>query len=138
LKNLAIVILVAAVVYQLWGKYNQDQLMDSSTNPNGFVEVLMPEGTEDGVVYILAPQNCPKESGQRAEAMENELKRLNIPVVRQSSISFAPPEHTEDILKKLKRSTAVVKGDIPGVFINGMARANPYVGDVIAEYERTQ
>jgi len=138
MKNIILIVVAAAAIYHFWGKYKEDELFKSSHSPNGFVEVVMPNGTKNNMVYVLAPINCPKEAGQRADAIERELNLLGIPVERSSNGSLNSQGNSVEEQKKFKRSVAIMKGEIPGVFVNGMAKENPAISEVVAEYKRTE
>lgn len=97
----------------------------------------MPSGTTSHKVYILAPQNCPKEAGQRADALERELKRRGVPVERSSKGSVSARNISEEEKSKFSNTVEILNGTIPAVFVNGMAKTNPDIEEIIAEYRRT-
>lgn len=130
-------IVVIAVGFHYWTNNQNQELIQAPQSPNGFVEVLMPSGFKNSTVYIMAPKNCPKEAGQRADALERGLRDLGIPVKRSSSGSVGPQDSTEEQHNKFKRTVAIIKGEIPAVFINGMAKSNPHLDEIISEYKLT-
>lgn len=134
MKNLIIIAVVILGGYQFYNKLSSDGFFLSSSNPNGFVQVMMPDDKRSGLVYIMAPENCPKDAGLRADALERELRRLRIPVARSSSGNISTPRTTADEEKRFKHAVRILRGEIPGVFINGMAKANPTIQEVVAQY----
>ncbi|MEJ2454514.1 MAG: hypothetical protein P8103_10190 [Candidatus Thiodiazotropha sp.] len=137
MKKVLIIILLVGGAYHFWNKYNADKLSHATPSPNGFVEVIMPSGTTSHKVYILAPQNCPKEAGQRADALERELKRRGVPVERSSKGSVSARNISEEEKSKFSNTVEILNGTIPAVFVNGMAKTNPDIEEIIAEYRRT-
>ncbi len=138
MKKWLFIFFALAGMYQLWGQHKQTQLLTASANVNGFVEVLMPTGTKANTIYILAPQNCPREAGQRADALERSLADMGIPSVRSSNGSIQTNDPSAEAQIKLERTKGIIRGDIPAVFINGMARSNPSAAQVMAEYNRNR
>lgn len=98
----------------------------------------MPDGAKANTVLILAPVDCPSDAAQRADALSEELARLGIPNIRSSSYSSNITDPTEEQKAGVERAVSVLNGEIPAVFINGMAKANPTVEEVAFEYERTR
>jgi hypothetical protein len=105
---------------------------------NGFVNVVMPDGARNNTVLIFAPVNCSSEAAQRADGLATELTRLGIPNERSSRFSSSINNPSSEQQDGVQRAVAVINGEIPAVFINGMAKANPTVEDVVAEFKRTQ
>jgi len=66
--------------------------------------------------------------------MAEQLEKMGIPVTRSNSYSAAI--HDRSLLPLLKRTNDVLGGEIPIVIINGMAKANPTVDEVAAEFRR--
>ncbi|SMF46598.1 hypothetical protein SAMN02745866_02978 [Alteromonadaceae bacterium Bs31] len=130
MKKLVILIIVIATGYHFYMGHS------ISTNENGFIEVVMPEGKSLGTVYILAPLNCPKEAGKRADLLESRLLSLGIPVARSSNGNVRASGNTKEDKNRFRNAVSVLKDEIPAVFINGMAKANPTVDEVVAEYRR--
>lgn len=107
-------------------------------SPSGFVPVLMPAGVRPGTVVIMAPANCPSDAAQRADALADALARAGIPHVRSSSYAVDLADPSREQIAAAQRATAVIRGQIPAVFVNGMGKANPAADEVIAEYRRTR
>lgn len=127
--------------FQFWKKHDvpwRSYTNVSQESPGGFQPVLMPDGAKDNEVLIFAAVNCPHEEAQRADALAEDLTRKGIPNRRSSSFSLNLKEPTAELQAAVKRTTDVMNGTIPAVFINGMAKANPTLDEVVAEYERTK
>jgi len=104
---------------------------------NGFIEVVMPENARQDMVIIFAPPNCPREAGQRARALHERLTKLEIPAEMSSRYSLRFTDNSDAFKARLKRTAAIMEGEIPAVLINGMGKSNPSAAEVAAEYERT-
>lgn len=106
--------------------------------PNGFVTATMPDGAPDNTVIILAPLNCPSDAAQRAAALARGLKEAGVPSALSSSYSVDIEDPTDEQRLGMERAVAVMNETIPAVFVNGLAKANPTLEQVIAEYRRTK
>lgn len=100
-------------------------------NQSGFVAVISPEGFNPAQVVVLGP-NCTSAAGQRTRALIAQLAQARIPYRQTSNVSVTGSED----MQGLYRLQAVMQGDAPIVFVNGKAKANPQVQEVIAEYSR--
>ena len=133
--NLIKALLLLAIAgggYQYWQKHAAEADLAAATSASGFVQVPMPEGMAAHGVVVFAPDNCPSDAAQRAYALVSELGGMGVPVVRASAASFDNLPDAETAA----RVRAVMDGPIPVVFVNGRAKADPSVQDVIAEYRR--
>jgi hypothetical protein len=141
MRLLKLLVLAAAIVVAFnWWKGKDIERVTaavSEPSPNGFIPVLMPDGARPDAVMIFAPENCPSDAAQRAEDLDQELKRAGIPTIRSASFRLTVDNPTSEQRAAVERATAVVNGAIPAVFINGMGKANPSADEVIAEYHRT-
>jgi hypothetical protein len=132
-------ILLAALsvgaVYQLWTSH-ESTVAERSLIPfqdtNGFVPVQTPAGTLPDKVIILAALNCPSTAAQRADTMAKRLTELGIPNTRANHYSASITDR--DQLPLLQRTSVVMRGEIPVVIVNGMAKANPTVDEVASEF----
>ena len=101
-----------------------------SVSAQGFVSLPALRNAPAGKVLIFAPDNCPREAGQRATFLEQTLNAEGIPTVRSSSAEFpmasdgGPPPAVDKIMM----------GTVPIVFVNGRAKNNPQVSEIEAEY----
>jgi len=124
------VIAVAGVGYHYWDKNKADDVVPS---PNGFVPVAMPDDSRPNTVIILAPLNCPSDAAQRAESLSERLTSSGIPNVRSDSFTSSDADQ-----QRVDRTLKVLNGEIPAVFVNGMAQSNPTAEQVVAEFRRTR
>ena len=132
---LAAVVLVGAV--HAWHVHQRsviDRELSLSADSNGFVPVIMPDGAPPDTVLILAALNCPSAQAQRANAMAKQLSEMGIPAQRTNHYSAA--NLTQDQMSLMAHTNAVLSGEIPIVLLNGVAKANPSVDEVAAEYRR--
>lgn len=132
--------LLGAVAFgwNAWRDHAREAELAALASPTGFVPVIMPDGAAPNTVIVFAPQNCPKESAQRAEALAQRLLREGIPTQRSASYSVQLAEVTAEQRAAMQRTDTVMRGEIPAVLVNGMGKANPSAEDVIAEYRRTR
>ena len=70
----------------------------------------------------------------RADTMAEQLEKMGIPVTRSNS--YSATIHDRNPMPLLTRTNQVLGGEIPIVIINGMAKANPTVDEVTAEFWR--
>lgn len=140
LLKILLVVGVAAVGYKQWNQYqhNRELAALAQQSPGGFIPVSMPSQAPTGHVYILAPLNCPSPEARRADELAARLHQLGIPVKRGSGYSLQFGEPTEQAIADAKRTSHILEGPIPAVFVNGMGKSNPTLEDVLAEYRRTQ
>jgi hypothetical protein len=132
LKLLAVVAAVALAIH--WWSGRAERVDGAAKSPNGFVSVIMPEGARRNTVIIFAPLNCPSDAAQRAAHLADELTSRGIPNVRSDSYDATVTNPTADQEANIKRTNDVVNAGVPAVFINGRAKANPTLDEVIAEY----
>ena len=98
-----------------------------------FVSIPMPDGLPQSGIVIFAPKNCPSDAARRAERLTGFLKERGIGVTRAQSASYNSLTSKEEA----ERVMAVMNGDIPIVYVNGRAKANPTPEEVEAEYRRS-
>ena len=132
LKLLAVVAAVALAIH--WWRGRGEGIDGAAKSPNGFVSVTMPERAPSNTVIIFAPLNCPSDAAQRADTLASELTSRGIPNVRSDSYTAKVTNPTADQEASLQRTHDVVNAGVPAVFINGRAKANPTLKEVIAEY----
>jgi hypothetical protein len=136
MKIIHIIILLGAVgAYHYWSDRRSDAWQEqptvSATDEGGFVDLPVDGGGEDGVL-VLAARNCPRQDAQRADALADELSRRGIPVKRTHRVNFTLAGPDAGVSKRIN---AVMKGRLPIVFVNGRARSNPTIAEIINEYE---
>ena len=133
-----IVIGLAGYGYNWWSAKGAAESEAKSRSPSGFVSVVMPDGAPRNTVIILAPQNCPSDAAQRADFLANRLTEAGIPNTRRASYSANLVDATKEQSEAIQRAVNVMNGEVPAVFVNGMARANPTFDEVLSEYRRTR
>ncbi len=102
---------------------------------NGFENVLMPNGSADDNIYIIAPLNCSCEATQRANELVEKLESLGISTTRSETYAFHIAEPTADDRIKGEKGLEILKEEKPMVFINGAAKSNPSIKDIISEFK---
>ncbi len=127
---------VAAAVF--WKHHGNVPSLAQSIAPtaSGFVSVVAPDGAPDRTVVIFAPIGCPRDAAQRAIAMASQLQAQGIPYLRSDRFSVNIPNPSAEQQQALQRTSTVLGGEIPAVFIGSSAKANPTVEEVVAEYRR--
>jgi len=133
-----IVIGLAGYGYHWWSGKNAAESEARSRSPAGFVSVVMPDGAPRNTVIILAPQNCPSDAAQRADALAVRLTEAGVPNLRSSSYSANIVDASREQSAAVERAVNVMNGEVPAVFVNGMASANPTFDEVLSEYRRTR
>jgi hypothetical protein len=121
-----------------WQGRDSSPAVSEEESPNGFVSVAMPDGTPPNTVVILAPINCPSAAAQRADALAEQLTRRGIPNIRSSHFSASSADPSPEHRSRLDRSVTILNGEVPAVFVNGLAKSNPLADEVISEYARTR
>src|SRR5579862_5701506 len=106
-----------------------DRELMAFADGNGFVPVVTAAGAPRDTAVILAPLNCPSTQAKRADAIATELRQIGIPVSRSNSYSARITDPAQ--MPLLSRTNAVLGGEVPIVIINGMAKANPTVDEVV-------
>lgn len=124
--------------YHWWHGKGAAEVEARSPSPVGFISVVMPDGARPNTVIILAPENCPSDAAQRADALSSQLTQARIPNARSHSYSANLVDSSDKERAALQRAVDVMNGEVPAVFVNGMAKANPSFDDVVSEYRRTR
>lgn len=136
-KLFLMAVLGGAGAVQLWHVHQRsviDRELLATADGNGFVSVATAAGSAADMAVILAPLNCSSAQAKRADAMAAQLEQRGIPNTRASNYSVTV--HNPELMPLLKRTEAVLDGEIPIVIINGMAKANPSVDEVVSEFRR--
>ncbi|TAK62730.1 hypothetical protein [Methylobacter sp.] len=133
--KLLIILSVAGGGYHYWKAHSEGAssvaVEASITSESGFVSLPPMEGESSDAVLVVAAENCPHEDAQRADNLAQALSEKGIPVVRTHNISF---NHISSN-KEAERITSVMNGSLPIVFVDGRAKSNPTLEEVVAEYE---
>lgn len=133
LYALAAAIGVAAVAHYASQPHRISRETAALADGNGFIPAQMPDGAASDTVLILAPLNCPHEGAQRADALAQRLRQLGIPAVRSNHYSVANVARADRL--SIERAIDILKtNQVPVVFLNGKAAANPDGDAVVAEF----
>lgn len=140
MKSIKVLLLVALLIvgHYWWDRRPVRTTPVGISSTNGFVDAVMPQGAPSNTVIILAPVNCPSDAARRADNLADQLKRMDIPAVRRAEYSVHFIDASPEQEAGMQRAVEVLKGDIPAVFINGRAKANPTADDVVAEFRRSR
>ena len=132
-----VVAVVVALGWVVWHKHAANveaAALAELTDENGFVELAQPVGIKPDKVFIFAPANCPREAGQRSDALTQSLADHDVAYSRSAHLSYEPMDPL-----MLNRVNAMLAGDnAPIVFVNGRIKANPTLDEVLAEYTAAQ
>lgn len=126
--NLIKLIVVLGIIgggYQYWKGHNP-------AYADEFIAIPPAEGFDGKAVLVIAAQNCPQEAAQRADSLAEELSKIGIPVVRTQNIGF---NFSVTDLADAARVMSIMKEPPPIVIVNGRAKSNPSLEQVIAEYK---
>jgi len=134
LLKLAVLVCAVAVAYHYWRKHHPPDAdayaaVPSSANKNGFVELAPNNNAPLGLVLIVAPPDCPSDEARRADELQELLAAEGIPSRRTETLGFAF-EGTEDV----DQFNLIMTGKMPVVFVNGRAKNDPRVAEIVAEY----
>lgn len=117
--------------WQYWNKQQDGAALAKATSTRGFVELPAPAGSNPNQVLVIAAENCTADAARRADDLEIDLRRQGIPVRRTSQVNFEFSGGSSDMLNRINR---VMNAEPPIVFVNGRAKANPTLAEVVAEY----
>ena len=130
-----IVVGLAGGVYTYWKDHHQATAQvdaGPAVSANGFALLPPVESQHSSTVYVVAAQNCPHAEAQRADRLAEDLSRKGVRVERIQDISFSlsgPPDST--VMERMNR---IMNGPLPVVFVNGRAKSNPSLDEVVAEF----
>lgn len=135
-------LLIAAAIgggVHVWHNHERSVIerdLSAKADTYGFVPVVTPEGAPRDTAVILAALNCPSAQAKRADDLASQLTGMGIPTQRANNYSVAIVSREQQEI--LTQTNAVLSGTIPIVIVNGMAKANPTLDDVVAEYRRSK
>ena len=136
--KLLIALAVVGLGYQYWTKHHSKSASELSatlaTSQNGFITLPPVDGGNASVVMIVAAENCPEEDARRADFLADQLASNGIPVARAHNVHFSIQNGDASVAKKVM---SVMNGELPIVLVNGRAKSNPRLEEVIAEYKAT-
>ena len=138
--RIALVVGVVALCVHLCGRGTSlessgDESADR-VSANGFVVMPPLNGGPADAIIVFAPKNCPSAAAQRADVMERSLTNRGIPTVRLDRADFDFAQVPDVAI--MRRINTIVGGEMPVVFVNRRAKANPTLNDVLAEYRRSR
>ena len=133
---LAAVVLVGAV--HAWHVHQRsviDRELSLSADSNGFVPVIMPDGAPPDTVLILgSARSAPRQRRNAPMPWRSSSTKWASP--QKEPTITPPPISRQDQQSLVAHTEALLSGEIPIVLLNGMAKANPTVDEVAAEYRR--
>lgn len=139
LIKLLVVLSILGGAYHYWKENNRTESVEASaaSGPSeyGFVDLPPVAGASADTVLVIAAQNCPHDDAQRADSLADGISGSGIRVVRAHDVSFdfASPDSS-----MTERIMAVMNGPLPIVIVNGRAKSNPSLDEVIAEYRSSR
>lgn len=143
--KLLVVLSILGGAYHYWNKNSPAEALEASADSDsssesgsgdyGFVALPPVAGASANTVLVIAAQNCPHEDAQRADSLAEGISGNGIRVVRAQDVNFefasADNSMTERILN-------IMNGPLPIVIVNGRAKSNPSLDEVIAEYRASR
>jgi len=99
---------------------------------NGFASLPPVDGQCARKVYVLAAKNCPGEDAKRADLLAAGLARKGIPVERTDRARFSLSSPLESDVQT--RISTIMEGPLPTVFVDGRAKSNPSIDEVVSEF----
>ncbi|MBS9778177.1 MAG: hypothetical protein KGV50_05365 [Gammaproteobacteria bacterium] len=104
-----------------------------------FVASSLPDDMKTkNTIFIFAPQHCPKEAGQRADALERALESQGLTVQRKNRFHYSATNLPQEEIDAMNKTMEILNGEVPIVFINEYGKANPSADEVLEIYEATQ
>lgn len=131
-----IVIGIVGGGYTYWKQHHETTAAIQSgpaVSENGFAALPPADGQNARTVFVVAAQNCPHEEARRADRLAEDLARKGIPVERTQDVRFSitsPPDSSV-----MERMSRIMNGPLPIVFVNGRAKSNPSLEEVVAEFK---
>jgi hypothetical protein len=104
----------------------------AALSAHGFASLPPVDGQCSRKVYVLAAKNCPGEDAKRADRLAAELSRKGIPVERTNSARFSLSSPLESDVRT--RISTIMEGPLPTVFVDGRAKSNPSLDEIVAEF----
>ncbi len=131
-----IVIGIVGGGYTYWKQHHEASASIESgpaVSENGFAALPPADGQSARKVFVVAAQNCPHEDAQRADRLAEDLSRKGIPVERTQNVSFSITSQPDSAV--MERMSRIMNGPLPIVFVDGRAKSNPSLDEVVAEYK---
>jgi hypothetical protein len=137
--KLLVVLSILGGAYHYWTKNSPAEAFeasaDSGSGDYGFVALPPVAGASSNTVLVIAAQNCPHEDAQRADSLADGISGNGIRVVRAQDVSF---EFASTDSSMTERIMNIMNGPLPIVIVNGRAKSNPSLDEVIAEYKASR
>ena len=111
--KLLLFLAVVGLAYQ-WYTHQPKTGPEALVSSNGFIALPTLVNADPKQVVVFAPENCPKESAQRSDALAQSLIQRNIPSVRSHDVSFTSSDPDPAIGARLN---SVMNGEFPIVFV---------------------
>jgi hypothetical protein len=128
--KLLLLLAIAGGAYGVMRQQRSKASEATAESAQGFVQLPAVPGHGNGTeVIVFAAKNCPLEDSQRAESLAAALRAAGIPVRQTNDISFTSSDPSD--FPKVDR---VMRGRLPIVLVNGKARNDPSLEDVLTEY----
>lgn len=130
----AVLVCVVVLSYHYWRKHHPSDadaamVVQDIVSKNGFVELAPGNNAPLGVVLIVAPPFCSRDEARRADEVQEFLTNEGIPSQRTEALGFTfQGAVDEDMLN------TIMTGKMPVVFVNGRAKNDPNVAEIVAEY----
>jgi len=147
MRSIVKLLVFAGLVYFGWHMYQKTMATQAAAaaeaaaagiGETGFLQTGDVDQSEQDVVLILRPANCPSEQAQRADALERELTRRGIPHKVGDTMSIHDDSPTQESVDDHNRAMQVFNQGAPAVYINGRGKSNPSADEVEVEYKRTR
>ena len=100
----------------------------------GFVPTLAGGNAPPNTAVVLAALNCPSVLAKRADAMALRLRELGILNTRANNYRIGGVIRDQSAL--IEQTSAIFGGEIPVIIVNGCAKTNASVEEVVAEMRR--
>lgn len=137
LSGVLVLVVAATAVWKSGMLDGAGKRMTAATHQvdsTGFVSIPMPDGMSSQGVVIFAPENCPSDAAQRARKLASFLSDRHIGYVQSESANYNNLSSQEEASKVM----SVMNGQIPIVYVNGKAKANPTPEEVETEFRRSK
>ena len=133
LLKLAVLSCLAIAVYKHWpgGSGGASRDAEARTSER-FVAMPAVANQAASAVLVLADPTCPKPPAERARRLVRELKGKGIQVVHTPLLQFAPTASPVDG----SQVDRTMRGTQPIVFVNGRAKGNPTLDEIVEELRR--
>jgi hypothetical protein len=137
--KLLVVLSILGGAYHYWNENSPAEALEASADSEysdyGFVALPPVAGASANTVLVIAAQNCPHEDAQRADSLAEGIAGNGIQVVRAQDVSF---EFASADSSMTERIMNIMNGPLPIVIVNGRAKSNPSLDEVIAEYRASR